>query len=74
MKAEWEYSILADDVNINRKAVLKFLPPDVTNDPDINSRFKREAQTAGSLTHPNIVTIYDVGTHEKENLHSNGIY
>ena len=41
---------LADDVNINRKAVLKFLPPDVTNDPDINSRFKREAQTAGSLS------------------------
>ncbi len=59
---------LADDVNINRKAVLKFLPPDVTNDPDINSRFKREAQTAGSLSHPNIVTIYDVGTHENRSF------
>ncbi len=55
---------LANDVNINRKAVLKFLPADVTNDPDINNRFKREAQAAGSLSHPNIVTIYDVGVHE----------
>ncbi|MGB8319389.1 MAG: serine/threonine-protein kinase, partial [Ignavibacteriaceae bacterium] len=44
---------LAEDININRKAVLKFLPPDVANNDDINSRFKREAQAAGSLSHPN---------------------
>ncbi|RPI74243.1 MAG: serine/threonine protein kinase, partial [Ignavibacteriales bacterium] len=40
---------LAEDIELNRKAVLKFLPPDMINDPDINLRFKREAQTAGSL-------------------------
>ncbi len=55
---------LAEDLELNRKAVLKFLPPDMMNDPEINLRFKREAQSAGSLSHPNIVTIYDVGVHE----------
>ncbi|RPI72332.1 MAG: serine/threonine-protein kinase [Ignavibacteriales bacterium] len=57
---------LAEDLELNRKAVLKFLPPDMMNDPDINLRFKREAQSAGSLSHPNIVTIYDVGVHENK--------
>ncbi|MBK7377955.1 MAG: protein kinase [Ignavibacteriales bacterium] len=57
---------LAEDLELNRKAVLKFLPPDLINDPDINLRFKREAQSAGSLSHPNIVTIYDVGVHENK--------
>ena len=57
---------LAEDLELNRKAVLKFLPPDMMNDPDTNLRFKREAQSAGSLSHPNIVTIYDVGVHENK--------
>src|SRR4030066_294496 len=57
---------LAEDLELNRKAVLKFLPPDVINDPDTNLRFRREAQSAGSLSHPNIVTIYDVGVHENK--------
>ena len=57
---------LAEDLELNRKAVLKFLPPDMINDPDTNLRFKREAQSAGSLSHPNIVTIYDVGVYENK--------
>ena len=57
---------LAEDLELNRKAVLKFLPPDMMNDPESNLRFKREAQSAGSLSHPNIVTIYDVGVHENK--------
>lgn len=57
---------LAEDLELNRRAVLKFLPPEMMDDPDINLRFKREAQSAGSLSHPNIVTIYDVGVHENK--------
>ena len=57
---------LAEDLELNRKAALKFLPPDMINDPDTNLRFKREAQSAGSLSHPNIVTIYDVGVYENK--------
>jgi serine/threonine protein kinase len=57
---------LAEDLELNRKAVLKFLPTDMMNDPETNLRFKREAQSAGSLSHPNIVTIYDVGVHENK--------
>ena len=59
---------LAEDLQINRKAVLKFLPSEMENDPEINLRFKREAQAAGSLSHPNIVTIYDMGVHEAKPL------
>jgi serine/threonine protein kinase len=57
---------LAEDLELNRKAVLKFLPPEMINDPETNLRFKREAQSAGSLSHPNIVTIYDVGVYENK--------
>jgi serine/threonine protein kinase len=57
---------LAEDLELNRKAVLKFLPPDMINDPETNLRFKREAQATGSLSHPNIVTIYDVGVYENK--------
>jgi serine/threonine protein kinase len=57
---------LAEDLELNRKAVLKFLPPDMINDAETNLRFKREAQATGSLSHPNIVTIYDVGVYENK--------
>ena len=57
---------LAEDLELNRKVVLKFLPPDMMNDLNTNLRFKREAQSAGSLSHPNIVTIYDVGVYENK--------
>ncbi|MGH2744792.1 MAG: CHASE2 domain-containing protein, partial [Thermoleophilaceae bacterium] len=56
---------LVRDTVINRKAALKTIRPDTDLDPrrviTMRQRFYREAQTAGNLTHPNIVTIYDVG-------------
>ena len=40
---------------------LKILPPAFADDPDRLRRFQQEAQAAGSLNHPNILAVYDVG-------------
>ena len=56
---------LVRDTVINRRAALKTIRPDTNLAPkeliEMRQRFYREAQTAGALTHPNIVTVYDVG-------------
>ena len=56
---------LVRDTVIDRKAALKTIRPDQNLDPkqviEMRQRFYREAQTAGKLTHPNIVTVHDVG-------------
>ncbi len=54
---------LAEDSKLDRKVALKFLPPHLCRDEDCRSRFKREAQAAAKLNHPNIVTIFEVGDH-----------
>jgi serine/threonine protein kinase/tetratricopeptide (TPR) repeat protein len=52
---------LAEDIELNRKVALKFLPPHLCEDEECRRRFKREAQAAAKLSHPNIVTIHEVG-------------
>ncbi len=52
----------ARDPIINRLVALKTITTGVANDPALLQRFYREAQSAGGLHHPNIVTIYDMGT------------
>ncbi len=55
---------LAEDAELDRKVALKFLPPQFTDDAEINARFRHEAKAAAGLSHPNIVTVYDVGEYE----------
>ncbi len=52
---------LAQDTKLDRRVALKFLPASVGDDPDVRTRFLREARAAARLDHPNIVTIHEVG-------------
>ena len=51
----------ARDPIINRMVALKTITTGLAEDPNLLQRFYREAQSAGGLQHPNIVTIYDMG-------------
>jgi serine/threonine protein kinase len=48
------------DLRLEREVALKVLEPALTADPAVVERFRREAQLAASLQHPNIVSIYDI--------------
>jgi Tol biopolymer transport system component/predicted Ser/Thr protein kinase len=55
---------LAVDSKLDRKVALKFLPAQMTAQPDARARFLQEARAASALNHPNICTIHDIQEHD----------
>lgn len=58
----------AQDLKLDRPVALKFLPPDLTRDPDARQRFIREANAASTLQHTNICVVYDIDEADDEQI------
>jgi eukaryotic-like serine/threonine-protein kinase len=54
----------AHDTRLGRDVAIKVLPADLASDPDRLRRFEQEARTVAALSHPNIVALFDIGTHD----------
>jgi eukaryotic-like serine/threonine-protein kinase len=52
---------LAEQAQLTRRVVIKVLHPHLARDPEVAERFRREAEAAAKLSHPNICSIYDYG-------------
>jgi serine/threonine protein kinase len=54
----------ARDTRLNREVAIKVLPPSFATDEDRLRRFEQEALATSALNHLNILTVYDIGTHD----------
>src|SRR6266850_3903171 len=54
----------ARDTRLHRDVAVKVMPASLARDPDRLFRFEQEARATAALNHPNILAVYDVGTHD----------
>src|SRR5580765_8325984 len=54
----------ARDGRLSRDVAIKVLPAGLSSDPERLQRFEQEARAAAALNHPNILALYDIGTHD----------
>jgi serine/threonine-protein kinase len=53
----------AHDTVLERRVALKVMASQIADDPELLARFEREAKVVAKMTHPNVVTVFDLGTH-----------
>src|SRR5215204_2932105 len=54
----------AHDSRLDREVAIKMLPANFANDDDRLRRFEQEAKATSALSHPNILTVFDIGEHD----------
>ncbi len=62
----------ARDARLDREVAIKVLPAELASDPSRLRRFEKEARSASGLNHPNIVTVYDIGSEDGVVVHRDG--
>src|SRR6187455_1534943 len=54
---------LAHDTVLERDVALKVMVASIADDPELKTRFEREAKAVARMTHPNVVNVFDLGSH-----------